>query len=260
MTHEPFDTQAAAYALGALDGEERAEFERHLATGCDHCQATLRESEEALATLAAQLPPAVPPPEVRASLLQRIDAGAAARPAGGRSARRWVAWVATAAAAMLVGGLVTGLLLANRYEARLRQLAGEISDLRAERTELERVLRDRAGAQAVLDLLRDSATRLVSLQGAGPSPEAIARVVWHETAGGWLVVGKLPPARPGTTYELWTFSGGRPAPAGVFDVDPAGTAIHRIAPTGARLEGFAVTVEPAGGVPAPTGPVVLAGR
>ena len=26
MTHEPYDTQAASYALGALDGEERTEF------------------------------------------------------------------------------------------------------------------------------------------------------------------------------------------------------------------------------------------
>ncbi|HSF06570.1 MAG TPA: anti-sigma factor, partial [Methylomirabilota bacterium] len=62
MTHETFDTQAAAYALGALDSEERVEFERHLATGCSSCRTFLRESEEALATHAAQLPPMVPPP------------------------------------------------------------------------------------------------------------------------------------------------------------------------------------------------------
>jgi anti-sigma-K factor RskA len=37
MNHEPFDTLAATYALGALDGDERVEFERHLAGGCDVC-------------------------------------------------------------------------------------------------------------------------------------------------------------------------------------------------------------------------------
>jgi anti-sigma-K factor RskA len=260
MTHEPYDTQAAAYALGALEGEERAEFERHLATGCAECRASLRASGEALATLAARLPPAVPPPHVRAALLRRIDADAARRRPAVRARRWWLGWAATAAAAMVVGAVATSLLLASRYEARLAQLAGEVGALRAERAQLETVLRERAGAQGVLDLLRDPATRLVSLQGAGPGAEAMARVIWQETAGGWIVVAKLPPAPPGKTYELWTFSTGRPSPAGVFDVDASGSAAHRIAPTGGRVEGFAVTLEPAGGVPAPTGPIVLAAR
>lgn len=257
MTHEPFDTQAAAYALGALDGEERSAFERHLAAGCDRCQAMLRESAEALAALAAQLPPAPPPLEVRAALLQRIDANAVRRQAAVLPRRRWLAWTATAVAAMLIGGLGAGLLLVNRYEAHLSSLAREID---AERTRLGAVLRERAAAEAILDLLRDPATRLVALRGAGPTSQAVARVVWHEAMGGWVLVAKLPPARPGTTYELWTFSRGRPSPAGVFDVDAGGSAMHRFAATDRPVEGFVVTLEPAGGVPAPTGPIVLAAR
>lgn len=250
MTHEPFDTQAAAYALGALDSEERAEFERHLATGCALCQASLRESAETLATFAAQLPPAMPPPGVRAALHRRIEGDVARRRPVVKTQRRWLGWAATAAAAALVGALATGLLLTSRYEARLTQLARELADLRAERAE----------EQVVFELLSDPATRLVSLQGAGPSPDAMARVIWHETAGGWIMVAKLPPAQPGKTYELWTFSNGRPSPAGLFTVDASGSATLRINPTGARVEGFAVTLEPAGGMPAPTGPIVLAAR
>lgn len=250
MTHEPFDTQAAAYALGALDAEERTEFERHLATGCTLCQASLRESGETLAALAAQLPPAVPPAGVRAALLRRIDADSAPRRSVDRSQPRWLGWAATAAAAVVVGALATGLILTHRYEVRVAQLANEVAGLRAERTQ----------AQAVIDLLRDPATRFVALQGAEPSPAALARVIWHETAGGWIMVAKLPPAQPGKTYELWTFSSGRPSPAGVFAVDASGSAIVRIQATGGPVEGFAVTLEPAGGVPAPTGPIVLAAR
>ncbi len=250
MSHEPFDAQAAAYALGALENEERVEFERHLAAGCASCQTFLRDSGEALATLAAELPPVVPPPGVRAALLRRIDADAAIGRQAVRLPRRWLAWAATAAAAMVLGALATSLFLSNRYEARLAELASEVTRLRAEG----------APRQAVIDLLRDPATRLISLQGAEPSSEARARVIWHETAGGWIMVAKLPPAQPGKTYELWTFSGGRPSPAGTFDVDASGAATHRIAPTGGRVEGFAVTLEPAGGVPAPTGPIVLAAR
>ncbi len=250
MTHEPFDSQAAAYALGALDSEERMDFERHLATGCASCQAFLRDSGEALAAHAAQLPPMAPPPGVRAALLRRIDADAAVGRQAVRPLHRWLGWATMAAAAMVIGALASSLLLANRYETRFAELASELARLRGER----------AQTQAVVDLLRDPATRLIALQGTEPSSGATARVIWHETAGGLLMVAKLPPAQPGKTYELWTFSGGRPRPAGIFDVDASGAATHHIAPTGGRVEGFAVTLEPAGGVPAPTGPIVLAAR
>ena len=72
MRHEPYDTLAATYAVGALDGQERVDFERHLAEGCDVCEATLRESAEALAALARSRPPMIPPPAVKDELMRRI--------------------------------------------------------------------------------------------------------------------------------------------------------------------------------------------
>src|SRR2546425_651312 len=102
MNHEPFDTLAAAYALGALDGEELVEFEAHLAQECARCAVTLRESYEALAALARSAPPAVPPPEVKQALLSRIAAvapTASPRRERGRGSLPWVAGAAAAAAA-----------------------------------------------------------------------------------------------------------------------------------------------------------------
>jgi anti-sigma-K factor RskA len=62
-------------------------------------------------------------------------------------------------------------------------------------------------------------------------------------------------------YELWAFAGNEPVPAGIFQVDEAGHGFLRLAPlpTGKRYGRFAVTSEPAGGVPKPTGPVHLLG-
>src|SRR5204863_9587861 len=84
MNHEPYDTLAATYAVGALDGQERVDFERHLAAGCDVCEATLRESAEALATLARSRPPVIPPPTVKDELMRRIAATTPARRGGSR--------------------------------------------------------------------------------------------------------------------------------------------------------------------------------
>jgi anti-sigma-K factor RskA len=114
-------------------------------------------------------------------------------------------------------------------------------------------------ARSIADLLRDPATRVVALNGLADAPNANGRVVWHEKAGGRLYVAGLPPAPAGKTYELWTIAGPAPRPAGTFDVDAAGRGSLTVAPvTDGPVKVFAVTLEPAGGTPAPTGPVVLA--
>jgi hypothetical protein len=111
-----------------------------------------------------------------------------------------------------------------------------------------------------VELLRDPATRVVELRGAGPSPEASGRLIWHDTAGGQLFVANLPPAPAGKAYELWTLGGAAPQAAGTFRVDAAGRATHRVQPAGGPASKFAVTLEPEPGVAAPTGPIVLASR
>jgi anti-sigma-K factor RskA len=240
MSHEPFEDQAAAYALGALDVGERRAFEAHLAAGCPHCERVLRESREALAEVARSLPPESPPPAVREALRGRLAVEGSWSSAWRRPGA-WRPWAAAAAAAALVAAL-TGLVVAGRYERRLEGLRGEL-----------------LAARMLVDLLRDPATRVVVLQGAGPAAGAQGRLVWHERAGGYLLATNLPPPGPGRTYELWVLSGGAPRPAGTFAVGPSGEVTVRVAPAGS-VDAFAVTVEPAGGVPTPTGPVVLASR
>jgi hypothetical protein len=258
MSHEPYETQAAAYTLGALDGAELAEFEAHLAGRCATCEAILREGGEALAGLARTELRHVPPAAVKEALLRRVAADAR-RPAPARRAPAWVRWALTVAAAMVVGGFFTGMYVAARYEARLGQMAREMSATR-QRLEAEQAgLRERVTAyQTVVLLLRDPATQVVTLRGAGPAAKASGRLVWHEQQGGQLFVNDLPPAPEGKAYELWTITGGRPTPAGVFQVDASGQGIHKVAPTRGTVDVFAVTLEPAAGVPAPTGPIVLA--
>lgn len=255
MSHDPFETQAAAYALGALDGEERAQFEEHLAGGCVPCAAAIREFAETLADVARETPTMIPPAHVKAALLRRVAATGSARPLRRRG---WVRWAAATAAVVGVSAFSAGLV-ASRYEARIGVMARETSAIRADLRRQEAVLRDRlAVSQTVIGLLRDPATRIVALGGVGPSPTGTGRLVWHETAGGHLFVANLPPAPPGKAYELWTTTGGQPRPAGVFKVDASGRASQPVPPAPAPVQLFAVTLEPEAGVPAPTGPIVLA--
>jgi anti-sigma-K factor RskA len=276
VNHEGYDTLAAVYAVGALDGDDRAEFERHLAEGCPLCAETVRGSHEALTVLAHEAPPMVPPASVKAELMRRIEDVPA--PVRERAApRRWVPWVAGAAAAVFAAGF-TGAFVAARYEAFLGHFARELharyqarerdlentnARLREQTAQREATLRaELATYRTAVDLLRQPGTRVVPLRGRGPSPTAAGQVIWHENTGGAIFVANLPPAPPGKTYELWTITGATPRPAGLFQVDASGRATHPVEPMPGQgpVNVFAVTLEPEGGVSAPTGPMMLASK
>ena len=258
MNHEPYETLAATYAVGALDGQDLVDFERHLAGGCDVCQAALRESAETLATLARSRPPMIPPPAVKEELLRRI----AAAPAPRRATRpRPLVWAVGTVAAVIAGAAFTGAFVATRYEARLGVMARESAALRTRVEHEEAALREQLAVyRSAADLLRDPQAQVVTLRGLGPRPEATGRVIWHPANGGYLFVANLPAAPAGKAYELWTIGDAAPQPAGLFQVDASGRAAHRIAPAegGKPVKVFAVTLEVEAGVTKPEGPMVLA--
>ncbi|HEX6211000.1 MAG TPA: anti-sigma factor [Methylomirabilota bacterium] len=259
-SHDDFEDLAAVYALGVLDGDDLVRFEAHVAEGCDRCSMLLLDSHEAFERLARAEPPAVPPPRVKAALLARI-AAAAPRSARASGPARWVPWAAATAALAVLSAMLTGGMVASRYEARMGQMARETAALRDRLQRDEAALREEVAVyREAVELLRDPATRVVALQGAGPSPEASGRLLWRDRTGGQLVVTNLAPAPPGKAYELWVLGGPAPRPAGVFKVDASGRGSHRVEPHDGVATAFAVTLEPEAGVPAPTGPIVLASR
>ena len=252
---------AAGYALGALETADRARFEALLAAGDAEAQAALRDFESTVAGLAAETAEAAPP-SVKAAILARIDAEgrsrgtlnqilSTARPAPPRRSL----WTVVAVGAMAAGiaAIAVGLAVSTVYDRRIGQLALEQVQLKEEL----------ARQRELVTILQDPATRVVALSGLPPAPEAKARMLWHATAGGFLVAQGLPPAPAGKAYELWAIAGtGVPRPAGVFAVDAKGVGSLRVAPlrSGRPPDTFAVTLEPAGGVAAPTGSMYLVGK
>jgi|SRR6185503_4485824 anti-sigma-K factor RskA len=259
--HETYEDLAAVYAVGALDGDDLARFETHLAEGCDRCALMLRDTREALLRVALADTPAVPPAAVKAMLLARAAADKS-RPVSRRSQRAsWVPWAAATAAVAAIAALITGGVVAAKYEARLGQMAREIAATRERLQREEAAVREGSAVyRNAVELLRDPNTRVVELRGAGPSPEAVGRMIWNDTAGGQLLVANLPTAPSGRAYELWTLDGPAPRPAGLFQADASGRATHRVEAGSGPATKFAVTLEPEAGVQAPTGPIVLASR
>ncbi len=232
-------------ALGALDGAERAAFEAELAKS-PRLQAELRAFEQVAALLPLALPQARP---ARRALQRR---------------QPWLPWLAAAAA---VAFAATALVARSQRElARLD--AREARERVAALTEINsRLERDLAGARMALaesrsvrQLVSNPALRLVALRGQQPAPMARARVLyddaWRECV---LLVSQLARAPEGRAYQVWVISGAKPTPAGTFQVDEEGTALVWLPAFEGGAQAFAVSLEPAAGVPAPTGPIVLAG-
>jgi anti-sigma-K factor RskA len=149
------------------------------------------------------------------------------------------------------------------------ELAKRRETLEAEQRERERVERVVATLQgevverdAALHLLSTPQVSLVRLAGLSPSPGASARLLWNPLARtGVLLTSGLPQTPRNRVYELWAIAANEPVPAGIFDVDAAGHAFLRLPslPGPKQFDKFAVTLEPAGGVPKPTGPMYLLG-
>ncbi len=260
MNERDVETLAALYAVGALDGDERMEFEARLAAGDPAYVEALRAHEETLARLAMEEPPVIPPSHVKEQLLERIAASEGTRRrAPARSG--WWRGVAIAAAAGIAGAWLAGGYVAARYEIQLGQMARETVALRSMLRRAQATLNEQVALyRGAVDLLRDPATRVVELHGQGPASAAAGRVIFHEKSGGYVFVANLPPAPAGKAYEVWTISGPTPQAAGVFQTGSDGRGHHAIAPDTGPVKVFAITLEPAGGVPAPTGPMVLASK
>jgi anti-sigma-K factor RskA len=154
-------------------------------------------------------------------------------------------------------------------ESLQAELAKREKTLEAERRDRDRVERVVATLQdelvereAAFRLLSTPQVSLVRLAGLSPSPGASARLLWNPLGReGVLLTSGLPQIPRDRVYELWAIAGNEPVPAGIFEVDSAGHAFLPLPPLPGpkRFDKFAVTLEPAGGVPKPTGPMHLLG-
>ncbi len=224
-----------SFALGAIEGEEYAEIQAHLARGCPLCTAGVEQARVVVAQLAALAPQVDPPASVRKKLMAAVSAEQ-------RPARRGfpvLAWVA--AAAMLAIALVSFVQLGN-----LRH------DMAALERRYEEMAAENASYQRVWGIIAAPGTRAVSL--ASPDSPQI-QAYWNELLGLVLAAQNMPPPAAGRTFQLWIVpKQGDPISVDIFRPDATGRTLLVAAPSVAIEEAAALAIsdEPAGGSPQPT--------
>lgn len=233
----------------------------------------------ALGAVAAGLLRSVPQIEPPVGLKDRVmtvtGASAAAEATGvARQERRTTAaprgprtslpsWMPLAAAAVLALGL---LFYTVQLRGRVDALEGQLADATLRLATTEADMRDArvrlVRAQAETAVLAAPDLTRVDLAGQPAAPEAVARAFWSRAHGLVLTATRLPDLPRGRTYQVWVLTDGAPISAGLFAPDAEGraTAVFDTPVALPQPTGMAVSVEPEGGVPAPTGDIVLAGN
>src|SRR5262245_37111366 len=258
--HDALREQLPVYAIGALTGAERAAVEAHV-RGCTACAAELAQFAPVSSALAQIVPQHDPPAALRARVLAAAGARVVALPAR-RPATTWAPWLAAAAMLLVTIG-AAGYAVSLRE--RVRVLEAELRDalLRVEEGErrVNVALRAAADAQTPLSILMAPDVRRIDLAGQAVAPSASARTFWSRSRGVVLTAANLPALPPGRTYQLWFVTAQAKVNVGLLKPDADGRAIAILSnatdlPDPAAV---AVTIEPDGGVPQPTGAMYLVG-
>ena len=230
--HDELKHDAAAYVLDSLEPDERVAFEAHLA-GCKECASEVRSLLGVTGALARTVPQRTPRPELRERVLRSVPHLIHDKPSRvpGRIVLRWLPVAAALALALGLG--VYALVLQSRL----------------------------ADAQSALAVLVAPDVARIDLAGQPVAPLARARALWSRNRGMIFSVSNLPAAPDGRVYQVWVVTANAPISAGLLtpDASGSGSAYFETAPDIPPPVAVAVTLEPAGGVPAPTGERYLIG-
>ena len=281
MTHEDYKELLAANALTALDAEDARTLDTHL-RNCADCRSEVGEWEETVAFLALDTSPLEPSQQLRERILasvhaegprveannERADVAAEPRVGAGDFAGNskvlpfepsprnlWASlgsFGAIAATLLLAASIISLVVLWQQNRAVKKELAGLSTEMQQAKAQLDH-------ERAVVQLLTSPDAHMAKLAGTDVAPGAHAMLAYDKNGHAMLMAKGLPAAPAGKAYQLWYIMGGKPMPGKMLTTDRAGNAILEDQIPAAALGGavFAVTLEPEGGMPSPTGAIYL---
>ena len=270
MTHDELRESLPAFALGALDADERKVVAAHVET-CDACTAEVHELERVVMGIGLDAPPVSPPAGLRARVLERVvtepqshGQSHSVLPFAPKTERRSFSASRLALAAsvtLAIGASVYAFALRAEITSLRESIATTADEATRLRGELAQLRRNWVEVTRAMEVLKAPDMLKVDLKGQATMPGAAGRAFWSRTAGIMFTADRLPALPAGRVYQLWTITGTTPTSAGTFEPDKSGAASHVVSvPAGAPPpDAFGVTIEPTGGSATPTLPIVLIG-
>src|SRR5262249_6001643 len=219
MTCAEFKELCGAFALGALDEDERAACEAHLAEAAhEGCPEALDVARSTVNALPLALPPVRPRPEIWERIAREVSPGLVA-------AQRRRVWPAVVGAVLLAAALI--LLFVERRE-RETVLAGAKNELtaatnlrRACQEELDGLKREAQIHREAVALLAAPGAKLVTMKSRSMSGDH-AVIIMDAWGGKAALLAHGFDAQPGKGYEVWVIKGDMKKDAGLPRAEPSG--------------------------------------
>jgi anti-sigma-K factor RskA len=189
------------------------------------------------------------------------------------SFRRLNGWTVATAGAM--AALIVVLLYTGQVRDRLSQVETRRDALQAELAQVQATIDELQQTNQILQLQLQTEQerlafmasvppgRIVPLPGTDEAPSARGLFYLGDNNQALLALSGLPPLTSQQTYQLWLIPADQaPIPAGLLAVEPEPTTLLTVQlPPGVQeFAKVGISVEPAGGSSAPTGPIVLLGE
>ncbi len=258
--HNDFEALCAGYVLDALTDEENRVFEKMLRDATPEQIQLFEEMMEIRDELALATNPKSPSDRVEENIMAAIsdddDDDDFSDDSNG-SQNIIPIWAYQAAAAIL---LIAALSFAYVMFDLSEQVDSQIAQITELQSQLER-------QEQLLTVLSAREITLVNMDGLEPSPEGYGKILWDPDNGeAVLQLANLPAPPQDKDYQLWLIKEGQnPISAGVFNFDqPSTDLFFRVEQLNEepspQSNSFAVTLEPKGGVPQPTGDMFLLGQ
>ena len=228
-----------AYAIGSLDEEEAVLVSKHLAS-CAACRAEMQEYQAVVDRLPLAVPQFDPPAEVKARLMDQVQASIQAKQVRGEETPWWESLVNFFRRAAPLWGLASLVLILALVTSNVF-LWNQVNNLRSQAARTMRV---------------------VNLSGTKIAPQATGLIVISlDGEHGTLVVDHMPGLPENQEYQLWLIKDGVRTNGGVFSVskDGYGSLWVKSPQPLASYSAIGITIEPKGGSPGPTGEKVLGG-
>jgi anti-sigma-K factor RskA len=264
MTCEQLAALYDEYALGVLEGEERAELEAHLARACDKCTPGVAKARGFIAQLALAAPDAQPPAALRGKIMDavKMDARMAdssrtdvpfakPKPADSRAVFPAWAWLAAAVLALMTAYTMRQM---NSQNGQLAELRKEMKIATMQNQALQNQLEMNRMVESVM--LSPDSTILKLMPKDKNMPMVHAYL--HPHMGVAITAEEMPAMPSARTLQLWFVpKSGKPVSAAIFHPDSGGQ-IALVAPVTIpmnEIAALAITDEPANGSPQPTTPI-----
>lgn len=255
MSHKKeYEDQIALFALGLLSGYELREIEAHLEEGCEICEGLLKDNDIVFNSLSYSLEDSPVPDEIKKKIFEKLEAGERLRDdvatAGFWHNIRpiWLNLGTVLSAALIIFLVISNVSLRNKLSSQQEAL-NELLAKSGKETEM-------------MQFFTNPKVDIVKLASIMTDTEASGKLMMNpDTHQALLLVSDIPPLTEGKTYQLWIIDNGNPVSMGTFEVDRDGNHMMEIKsmPEPTERSRFAVTLEPEGGMPHPTGDIYLLG-